>query len=320
MLTLARRLSIAAAAGMLIVLLMGAVVTKTGSGMGCGRSWPLCNGEFIPQYTFETAIEYSHRLVTSVEGLLLLAACVTAFRFRTMLPELKVLIPVTFLTLIIQSGMGAAAVMWPQSAWVLATHFGISLTALASVTLMATVLGEGPDRPRRNDAAVPLAYRRMTWFTLVAIYGIAYLGAYVRHSKASLACVSWPLCNGKVLGGLTGPEAVVVAHRISALLGLALIVGMYLWARRIPERPDLARVSAIAVAMVVLQSLSGATLPWSELAFWSTMLHALLMSILFVVVVELCRLALPQPRPRGATATKAAPPLSGRGSPAPAAD
>ena len=33
-----------ATVGMFLVLLMGATVTSTGSGEGCGRSWPLCNG------------------------------------------------------------------------------------------------------------------------------------------------------------------------------------------------------------------------------------------------------------------------------------
>ncbi|MFM9106968.1 MAG: COX15/CtaA family protein [Chloroflexota bacterium] len=300
MLTLARRLSIAAALGMLIVLLMGAMVTKTGSGMGCGRSWPLCNGEFIPEYAFETAVEYSHRLVTSIEGLLLLGACITSFRFRRQLPELKVLIPVTFVTLIVQSGMGAAAVMWPQSAIVLASHFGISLTALASTSLMAFVLREGPGRGVRDDAAIPSRYRWMSAFTILAMLGVAYLGAFVRHTKSSLACTTWPLCNGKVLGGLDWSERIVVTHRIVALLGILLVLGMWLWARRFATRPDLSRAGGWAVALILAQALSGAFLPWSNLSFASTMTHALIMALLFVVCCEWCRRALPRPVPAAA--------------------
>jgi cytochrome c oxidase assembly protein subunit 15 len=314
MLALARRLSVAAAVGMLIVLLMGAMVTKTGSGMGCGRSWPLCNGKFVPEYAFETAIEYSHRLVTSVEGLLLLGACITAFRFRRQLPELKVLIPVTFLTLILQSGMGAAAVMWPQSAPILASHFGISLTALASTALMAFVLREGPARGPRNDAAVPANYRWMTFLTLIAMLGVAYLGAYVRHTKSSLACVSWPLCNGKVLTGLTWAEGIVVLHRIVALLAVLLILGMWLWAKRIPERHDLASAGAWAFGIIVAQALSGAFLPWTNLSIASTMTHSLLMAVLFVVCCEWCRRALPRPMAAAAGARPVLPSV------APAAD
>ena len=57
--------------GMLFVLLGGALVTKTESGMGCGRSWPLCNGQLIPSdITFEFVIELAHRVVSGGVGLL----------------------------------------------------------------------------------------------------------------------------------------------------------------------------------------------------------------------------------------------------------
>src|SRR3977135_3646630 len=56
--------------GMLLVLVMGAAVTNTGSAEGCGRSWPLCNGQFVPEFTVATAIEYSHRAVTGLGGVL----------------------------------------------------------------------------------------------------------------------------------------------------------------------------------------------------------------------------------------------------------
>src|SRR5205807_6511182 len=72
--------------GMLLVLVMGAAVTNTGSAEGCGRSWPLCNGQFVPEFTVATAIEYSHRAVTGLESLLVVAltiAMLTLWRRRT---------------------------------------------------------------------------------------------------------------------------------------------------------------------------------------------------------------------------------------------
>src|SRR3979411_1675649 len=68
-----RGLAAITAAGMFGVLLMGATVTNTGSAEGCGRSWPLCNGQFVPEFTVATAIEYSHRAVTGVESVLVVA-------------------------------------------------------------------------------------------------------------------------------------------------------------------------------------------------------------------------------------------------------
>ncbi len=52
---------------MLLVILEGAVVRATGSGAGCGKHWPLCNGEFIPQHPrVATMIEFAHRSITAV--------------------------------------------------------------------------------------------------------------------------------------------------------------------------------------------------------------------------------------------------------------
>src|SRR5512142_2629617 len=65
-----RWLAALTAIGMFLVLVMGAAVTNTGSAEGCGRSWPLCNGQFVPAFTVSTAIEYSHRAVTGIESLL----------------------------------------------------------------------------------------------------------------------------------------------------------------------------------------------------------------------------------------------------------
>lgn len=316
MLTLARRLAWSAAIGMMVVLLMGATVTKTGSSMGCGRTWPLCNGQFIPRYAFETAIEFSHRLVTSIEGVLLVTACVAAFRFRRQLPELKLLIPLTIFTLLLQSGMGAAAVVWPQVPAVLALHFGISLSALASVYLMARVLAEGIDRPPRDSAAVPAGFRRLMWGTLLAITGIAYLGAFVRHTNSQLACYTWPLCNGQVWPGLSGPVGIAFGHRLAALAGVILIAAMALWAWRLrAARPDLWRIAAIAVALVVVQSLAGGLVIETRLSYMATMVHTLVMALLFAAIADGARLVLPQPTSRSRAVEEA---RSAVGAPAPA--
>src|SRR5262249_31863608 len=109
---------------MLLVLIMGAVVTNTGSAEGCGRSWPLCNGQFVPEFTVATGIEYSHRAVTGVESLLVVALT-SAMLWRS--ERTPVVLAVLMLaTLVLQAGLGAGAVLFPQSALMLATHFGVS--------------------------------------------------------------------------------------------------------------------------------------------------------------------------------------------------
>lgn len=60
----------------IVVILVGALVRATGSGAGCGPSWPTCHGELIPQLEGATAIEFTHR---GVSGIALVLVFVLAF-------------------------------------------------------------------------------------------------------------------------------------------------------------------------------------------------------------------------------------------------
>src|SRR5260221_14035201 len=52
-----------AAAATYLLIVLGAVVRITGSGLGCGDHWPLCNGHLFPPLDdIGTVIEWSHRL------------------------------------------------------------------------------------------------------------------------------------------------------------------------------------------------------------------------------------------------------------------
>jgi len=65
----------------LIVILWGAYVRASGSGAGCGRHWPLCDGKVVPQAAnVEMAIEFTHRLLSG--GALLLVGAMVIWGFR----------------------------------------------------------------------------------------------------------------------------------------------------------------------------------------------------------------------------------------------
>jgi heme A synthase len=64
----------------LVVILMGALVRSTGSGAGCGRSWPTCQGEVLPELEGATAIEFAHRAASGVALLLVIALAVVVWR------------------------------------------------------------------------------------------------------------------------------------------------------------------------------------------------------------------------------------------------
>jgi len=157
-------LGILAAAGMLVVLVMGARVTTTGSAQGCGRDWPLCNGRLIPDFTLAAAIEFSHRAVTGVEGVLIVGLTIAVLALYRRERPVRILAPLMLGSLLLQAGMGAWAVKYPQQPVVLALHFGISLVALATTTLTALYVrpdatpgGPAASRGAAENPAGPLA-------------------------------------------------------------------------------------------------------------------------------------------------------------------
>ena len=111
-------------------LLAGALVTNTDSGRGCGDDFPLCNGKFIPAYTVESLIEYSHRLISGLVGLLVLATFIVTLVFYRRYREAVVHAACAGFFTVLQAVLGAIAVVWPQSSAVLALHFGIWILAL----------------------------------------------------------------------------------------------------------------------------------------------------------------------------------------------
>lgn len=76
-----RRLSWTTLGFTVAVILGGAVVRATDSGAGCGDSWPRCEGHIIPvSASGATLVEFTHRAMTFILGVLLIAMAVAVFR------------------------------------------------------------------------------------------------------------------------------------------------------------------------------------------------------------------------------------------------
>ncbi|HUZ02084.1 MAG TPA: heme A synthase [Thermomicrobiaceae bacterium] len=304
----ARWLAVTATAGMFVVLIMGATVTNTGSAQGCGRSWPLCHGQFIPSFAVSTAIEFSHRAVTGIETVLILGLALLVWLGWRGRREARILVPAMVFFLVLQAGLGAWAVLYPQLPEVLALHFGVSLTAFASVLLTAVFLLDLRGAEVLRDRPIPVGLRRLVWGAFAYTYLLVYLGAYVSHTNASLACTGWPLCNGQVFPGFSGPVGIVFAHRLAALVGVGLVAWLARWTWRLrAERPDLARGAALSLILILAQALSGALVVLLRLDLFSTLLHAGLVSLLFGGLSYLCYHILPRPTPVVATEPSAEP-------------
>jgi len=294
--TFVARMAIASTVVMFLVLIQGTLVTTTGSADGCGDSWPLCHGEFIPQYTVSTAIEYSHRLVVSLASIMIITTAIGALWFYRQRLEMRIYVPIMVVSLFLQAGLGAAAVKWPQADAVLALHFGVSLISFASTLLTATLIREMNGADRLRDRPIPQRMIWAIWGLAAYTYVVVYIGAYVRHSNASLACLDWPLCNGSVFPGFSGPVGVMFGHRVAALiLTIAMGALLYWTFRHRVRRPDLFWSSAIAFVLLLAQGISGGIVVLTRLDVFATLSHGVIVSAFFGALSYLCVHTLPRP-------------------------
>lgn len=95
-----------------IVILQGAVVRATGSGAGCGRDWPRCQGEILPlDHGLATWIEFSHRALSGVALLMGIWLLVSAVRLRRDLPGFLPFAAASAIFLLFEALIGAGTVL-----------------------------------------------------------------------------------------------------------------------------------------------------------------------------------------------------------------
>lgn len=294
---LLRQLAAVTAAGMFLVLIMGTLVTTTNSGHGCGNSWPLCHGQFVPQFAIDTAIEFSHRAVTGLESFLVFGLAIGVLVYWRQRLEMRWLAPLMVIFLLLQAALGAFAVIFNEPPALLALHFGVSLISFVSILLACILLFEFGKWDTLRDRPVPTGFRWAAFGLTFYTYIVVYLGAYVRHQKVDLACSDWPLCGGQVFPGFGGAVGIVFSHRIAALVLLGGTTWLFLWARRLRAgRPDLYRGSLIALLCVLAQSLEGALIVFTRVSNISALLHGAIVALLFGAMCYLSLHTLPRPR------------------------
>lgn len=280
--------------GMLFILIGGALVTKTESGMGCGTSWPLCNGQFIPSdISIELIIELSHRLVSGSVGILVLILSIWSWKKIGHIREAKFLSLLSFSFLVIQGLFGAAAVKWGQSDVILALHFGVSLISFAAVFLLTLLIFE---IDKKFDAEKVIIDKRITFHIvgiLIYIYGVVYTGALVRHMEVSLICPDWPLCRNNEFSLPTNIyEWVQMGHR--GLAGIAFIwiaYATFLVIKNYKHQRVVYWSWITSFTLITLQVSSGAFVVLTRQNLYIALLHSLFISCLFGVLSYLLLLA-----------------------------
>ena len=243
------------------LITLGGVVRITGSGMGCGDHWPLCDGQWFPPLDLPTAIEISHRWVAALVSLVVIAIGVEAWRHHRAEPRLRNPALLGVLLLVIQVLLGAVTVKLELPPSVVIVHLANAMLLLAAILVTALRAGASDTGPlpaaaRHRDHALVLA-------TGLGAFAVILLGAHVANLNAGWVCKGFPLCQGF---GLAPPPVPLGplhwTHRVLAyaFLGLVVLLSIRISRRRDEEAAPLRAAANALVGLVVLQIVVAATM------------------------------------------------------------
>jgi heme o synthase len=314
-----QRLALATAVTTYLLVVIGAIVRSTGSGMGC-PDWPLCYGQIIPPLGDNAAwIEWIHRSVAALVGLLVLAlAFIAVRRFRgrrsIVLPALGALVLTIF-----QAWLGMVTVATNNAGEWVTAHLAAALLLLALLTFIYVRSLFPVELPRRGLS------QRLTLllaFTALSVFAVILFGAQVTSAGPAAALIfsDWPLFNGQLLPTFSDTPAVAglqlnhFLHRfVAAVVAFVVLAAAWVtWRRTRAAGGDttgnqrLLGLVGSATALYAIQIVVGALQIWTQLEAWAVALHlalgaaiwALLVGAVFLAYFE-ARTAVALDRPAG---------------------
>lgn len=294
-----RWLIAAASAATYALVVLGGVVRATESGLGC-PDWPRCHGQLLPPLETPVLIEFSHRLLASIVGLLVLATAFVAWRRYRQLPAVVWPAMAALVLVIGQIILGGVTVLNDLSPSIVSAHLALALSLLAALLIVAVFAFSPPaGASARDTAASPL--RNLTLLTALASFGVMLTGSYVSGSGASLAFGDWPLFNGQLLPDGGRLAMIHFTHRLAAAAGGVLVVFLAVRAWRL-RRWDwpITSLATLAVVLYGAQVLVGAANIWTLLEPPARVAHLALAAALWgtlVVVTLLLQRAAVAPTP-----------------------
>ena len=291
------RTGVAASLATFALIVFGGIVRITGSGMGCGDDWPLCNGRLIPPMDLPTMIEYGHRLAALVVAALVVGVFALSYVARRREGEISAertgsagrllaLAATAVALLVLQILLGAVTVWLELPPTSVILHLGTAMLLLATlVVLTSEAFGEG--RTRRSDGA-----ERMAWTTALAAFVVVLLGGLTANLDAGFACQGFPLCNGELMPAGNPLVHTHWTHRLAAyaLAGWCLAFPVLIGRSR-PEDAALRRAATLAAVVVLGQIVIGAAMVLNNLESSLRATHVALGAAVFLVLVRVAWLA-----------------------------
>ena len=260
------RVAYIALAALTLIVLSGAAVRLTGSGLGC-PDWPKCYGHAYPPLNTHALIEFTNRLITVPVSLAAGAAWLLALRRRPYRRDLAVLGLLLPLGVIGQAVLGGFTVRGALDyGWVMG-HFALSMLILLAATALAWRASHEPAAHEREPGLdVPHAARARAGdrALVISVRALAALGALTIFAGTA-ATAAGPHAGGSPgqrinrlsIDGRGTMDFVIHRHgEIALAFGLAAVLVWWL-ARRRGADPPVRRALTILCLLLALQGAVG---------------------------------------------------------------
>ena len=272
-----------------LLLLAGAMVTSTGSGLAV-PDWPLSFGKVMPAMEGGVLYEHGHRMVATFVGALIVIEALWLWRAE---PRrwVRVLGWLALAGVVVQGALGGATVLLRLPDAVSISHAGLAelvfgLTVTIAVARSRSWLEDGA--AESVDADVP-ALSSLATVACAAIYLQILSGAVVRPTGAGLAIPTFPLAFGRIVPPLDSfPVTIHFAHRVGALAVTLIVVWVAVRAlHRHGGLKPVVRPALLLLALLALQMGLGAWVILSYKAAWVTSAHLGTGALLFATALTL---------------------------------
>jgi heme a synthase len=254
------RLALASVAALWLIVVTGAAVRLTDSGLGC-RHWPGCEkGHPLPAKDYHAYIEFGNRVIGGVTIVVVLLTALAARRTPELSRGARRLALAVFLGTLAQAPLGYLAVKtdlrWP----VVAAHLLLSMIVLAGAVVLA--LETYAAVAGRAEPLVPAEVQKLGLVVAAAALALLVTG--------TLATAGGPHSGGGAehVQRLWRLQPLIYVHATAVAVfgvGLVFLLG-YLAARR-ERSPRLFRFGMAVLGLLVVQMIVGEIqyrthLPW----------------------------------------------------------
>src|SRR4051794_6627438 len=247
------QVTLIALAALAMIVLTGAGVRLTGSGLGC-PDWPKCYGGTTPPLESHAVIEYTNRLITGIVGFAVIAAALLAWFRRPYRWHLALFGGLLPLGVVGQAILGALVVKYHLAPGLVMSHFILSMMLLDAAFALAWCSRYEPWQRRRSQDRLGVWAVR----TLIPLGQLTILaGTIATASGPHAGAHEGQLVHRFDFEGARTLEWVVECHAtLAAIYGLAAIAIWFLLRRPGGDRRALKPLTVV-IGLLALQGAIG---------------------------------------------------------------